>query len=87
MAWMSRRLRIGAAVLLALACLGGCASYRDQWATPPEQSNQPLPRHAKLCNPDSLRWSTGFVPRLPSRTGAGTDECLTVLDTVQIGDR
>ena len=63
--------RLAAAAALA-ALLAGCASTVPPVAT----SSGPTQR----CALDTLHWSLGFVPR------ATSNECVTILDTVNIGN-
>jgi hypothetical protein len=81
---ISKRLSISGVVPLALAFLAGCASPGDQARFPQSGPDQPHQRHAELCNPDSLRWNTGFVPRIPDRRGGRGEDCVAVLDYVRI---
>jgi len=41
----------------------------------------------KLCNLDSLRWNTGFVPRKPNEITGRFEECMVLLGYVELGKR
>jgi hypothetical protein len=81
---VSARLAAAAALVVALT---GCATTRQTPAAggpraPGANSSTASAGAApkQLCALDTLRWSLGFVPR------ATTNECVTLLDTVRIGN-
>ena len=65
-------------ILASLAALvvAGCATY--QAPHPLQPVRRSAPADGMLCDLDSLRWGTGFVPRVP-----GSLDCVAILDYVK----